>query len=73
MSKIFDINNFNERLKFEIKLQISLRKNAINVQGQSQYPDRFIEYIKEREERLRKLVGTTADFAIVDGEKQIYP
>lgn len=73
MSKVFDINNLNERLKFEVKLQLSLRKNAMNVQEQSKYPDRYIEYIKEREQKLRKLLGTTAEFSIVDGKNHLYP
>ena len=73
MKKVFDINSFHERLKVEVKLQISLRKNAMNIQEQSQHPERFIEYIKEREAKLRKLIDTTSEFTIVDGEEHLYP
>ena len=72
MSKVFDINNLNERLKFEVKLQLSLRKNAMNVQEQSKYPDRYMDHIYEREQTLSQLLGPIQELSQEDGNNHLY-
>jgi hypothetical protein len=73
MVKTIQLSGFDERKKFEIKLQVSLRSNALKIKAQSKHPERFDEYISQRESRLRELVGTAGEMEIFDGEKKIYP
>lgn len=72
MVKAFDINNFNERKQFEIRLQIALLHNTLKIKANSKNPDKYDEYIEERVEKIRALVDTTAKFTIMDKDKVIY-
>jgi len=72
MVKVFDINSFNERKKFEIRLQIALLNNTIKIKENSNNPEKYDEYISERMEKLRELLNTTAEFVIEEDGKVIY-
>jgi len=72
MVKVFDINDFNERKQFEIKLQIALLHNTLTIKANSNNPEKYDEYIEERIEKLRNLLDTTAKFTITDKDKVIY-
>jgi hypothetical protein len=72
MVKIFDINNFNERKQFEIRLQIALLNNTLKIKSNSKNPEKYDEYIGERIEKIRNLLNTTAKFNIIDRDKIIY-
>ncbi len=72
MSKIFNIHNFDDRKQFEIKLQIALLNNTVKIRLNSRNPEKYDEYISERIEKLRTLLGTTARFAIVDNDNVLY-
>jgi hypothetical protein len=72
MVKVFDINNFNERKQFEIKLQIALLHNTLKIKANSKNPEKYDEYIEERIEKLRILLDTTAKFTITDKDKVMY-
>ncbi|MEM0155798.1 MAG: hypothetical protein QW597_04255 [Thermoplasmataceae archaeon] len=73
MVKTINLTIFEERKKFEIKLQASLRSNALKIKAQSKHPERFDEYISQRDSKIRELVGTAGEIEIFDGEKKIYP
>ena len=64
MVKIFDINDFDERKQFEIKLQIALLNNTLKIRENSKNPEKYDEYIGERKDKIRGLLNTTAKFAI---------
>jgi hypothetical protein len=72
MVKIFDINDFDERKQFEIKLQIALLNNTLKIRENSKNPEKYDEYIGERKDKIRGLLNTTAKFAIKDNDKIIY-
>lgn len=72
MVKVFDINSFNERKKFEIRLQIALLNNTMKIKENSKNPEKYDEYISERMEKLRELLNTTAEFVIEEDGKVIY-
>ncbi|WMT51431.1 MAG: hypothetical protein RE471_00780 [Ferroplasma sp.] len=72
MVKIFDINDFDERKQFEIKLQIALLNNTLKIRENSKNPEKYDEYIGERKDKIRGLLNTTAKFAIKDHDKIIY-
>lgn len=72
MVKIFDINDFDERKRFEIKLQIALLNNTLKIRENSKNPEKYDEYIGERRSNIRSLLNTTAKFTIKDHDKLIY-
>ncbi len=72
MVKIFDINDFDERKQFEIKLQIALLNNTLKIRENSKNPGKYDEYIGERKDKIRNLINTTAKFTIKDRDKNIY-
>ncbi len=72
MAKVFDINSFDERKKFEIKLQIALLNNTIKIKENSNNPEKYDEYIIERIQKLRDILNTTARFVIEEDGAVIY-
>ncbi len=72
MVKVFDINNFDSRKQFEIKLQIALLHNTLKIKENSKNPEKYDEYIEERIEKIRDILDTTAKFTIMDKDKVIY-
>lgn len=62
-----------ERLQFDLKLQVSLRSNAINIMKHYEDATKFQNYISEREEKIRILLNVTENPVIIDGETQIFP
>lgn len=73
MVKTIRLSDFDDRKKFEIKLQVSLRSNAIKIKAQSKHPERFDEYILQREAKIRELTGANGEMEILDRETRIYP
>ncbi|KJE49051.1 MULTISPECIES: hypothetical protein [Acidiplasma] len=72
MSKTFNIDSFSDRKKFEIKLQIALLKNTLKIRENSNDPSKYDEYINERIEKLKELLGTTSRFTIKEDDKILY-
>lgn len=73
MAKTVYLNDLPDRLQFDLKLQISLRSNAINIQEHYEDKARFQEYIDEREEKIRILLNIDENPVIFDGKTQLYP
>jgi len=73
MVKTVNLSDFDERKKFEIKLQISLRSNAIKIKSQSRHPERFDEYIIQRDQKILELVNSSGQVEIFDNGIKIYP
>lgn len=73
MARTFSILEMSERQQFEIRLQVSLRSNAISIMKHYEDKDRFREYINEREEKIRILLNCSENPVIMDGEKQLFP
>ncbi len=57
MKKEISIDNLEQRLQFDIRLQIALRINAIRIMENSSTPDRFRQYIRDRESKLKILLN----------------
>lgn len=62
-----------ERLKFDVRLQVSLRSNAINIMKHYEDKDRFMKYIDEREEKIRILLNCDENPIITEKGKEIFP
>lgn len=72
--RIIEIDGMDSKLQFDVRLQIALRRNAIGIMSHSPYPERFREYIKERDIRIRTMLNLEdEDIRIVYGGKEIYP
>lgn len=72
MAKNVDLDELPERLAFEIKLQIALRKNATSIKENSKHPEKFDEYIQERENKIRKLLHTEDEVVVTEHGKVIF-
>lgn len=73
MTSVIDLNELDEKTRFALKLQLALRINAISIRGESKHPEKFDEYIREREEIIRKMMGIQNDLKIVEGSKVLFP
>ncbi len=51
------IDDLDQKLQFDIRLQIALRSNAIRIMENSQTPEKFRQYISDRESKLRALLN----------------
>ncbi len=60
-------------MRFDIKLQISLRKNAINIMEHYDDKEKFKQYIHEREEKIRILLNCTEDPTITENGEELFP
>jgi hypothetical protein len=72
MVKVFNIQNFDERKQFEIRLQVALLNNTLKIKANSKNPEKYDEYIEERIEKMREILNTTAQFRLIDGDKTLY-
>ncbi len=72
MSKIFNVNSFSQRKKFEIRLQVALLKNTLKIKENSKNPEKYDEYLAERIQKIRELLGTTSKFTIMDGDNVLF-
>jgi len=73
MAKTVSLSDYDERRRFEIRLQVSLRSNAIKIKAQSKHPERFDEYILQRDQKIRELIGSEGQFEIFENGIKIYP
>lgn len=68
-----ELDALDPELRFRIRLEISLRKNAIAIGKLNGDVERYQYYIREREERIRKLLSLPSDPIITLSGKKIYP
>lgn len=68
------LDEIDPRLQFDVRLQIALRRNAIGIMNNSPEPDRFRNYVKERDRKIRSLLRINDEhISIVFQGKEIYP
>ena len=72
MSKNVSVEELPERLAFDLKLQVALRKNALSIRENSKHPEKFDEYIQERENKIRKLLDTKDRIVLTEHGKVIF-
>jgi len=73
MAKTVSLSDYDERRRFEIRLQVSLRSNAIKIKAQSKHPERFDEYILQRDQKIMELIGSEGQLEIFENGIKIYP
>jgi len=69
------IDDLDQKLQFDIRLQIALRSNAIRIMENSQTPERFKQYISDRELKLKTLLNTLdlENVDVIYHGKRIFP
>jgi hypothetical protein len=72
MARNIAVEELPERLAFDLKLQIALRKNAISIKENSKHPEKFDEYIQERENKIRKLLDTKDEIIVTEQGRVIF-
>ncbi len=73
MTKEIELSQLPERMRFDVKLQISLRKNAINIMEHYEDKEKFNIYIQEREEKIRILLNCSENPIITDNGLKLFP
>lgn len=73
MTTVIDLNDLDEKKRFPLKLQLALRINAINIKAESSHPEKFDQYITEREQIIREMLGIQDDLKIIEGKKILFP
>jgi hypothetical protein len=72
MARNIAVEELPERVAFDLKLQIALRKNAISIKENSKHPEKFDEYIQERENKIRKLLDTKDEIIVTEQGRVIF-
>lgn len=70
MTEILEVETMENGLAFKLRLEIYLRKNAIKVRELSKTPQKFDQYIKDREEIIQSIAGKKS---VSEKGKIIYP
>ena len=73
LAEKINLKELPERLQFDLRLQVSLRSNAINIMKYYEEKEKFQEYISQREEKMRILMNLDENPIIMDGQDQIFP
>lgn len=71
MSKILEVESLDPDVAFKLRLEVYLRKNAMRVRELSKTPNKFDDYITERERIIISMVGKKC--TISDKGKIVYP
>lgn len=67
------LEDLDPDLAFKIRLQISLRKNALAIGESSDSPGKFLAYVSEREKSISSLLNSSGKPSIFFQGQQIYP
>lgn len=73
MSTEIHVEDLNDRLRFDVKLQVALRNTAIKTSQFYEDKKKFQNYVSERESKLRSLLNIEGDFIILENNVKIYP
>ena len=73
MVKRFDISVMDEKLRFDVKLQIALRNTAIQIMKFYSDTERFKTYVSDREKKLKTILDSGEDLEIFNGDTKLFP
>lgn len=68
-----EISDLDEKTKFAVRLEIALRNNAIRIRELNKNGERFMQYIEDRESKIRNLLKIEGKFTITDSGKTVFP
>ncbi|MCL4330195.1 MAG: hypothetical protein M1533_04255 [Candidatus Thermoplasmatota archaeon] len=67
------LEDLDREKQFQLRLQVSLLTNAIEISRLYSDPHRFEPYIRKRIRRINELVGLNGDFTLKYDGRVIYP
>lgn len=73
MTESIEIESLNLELQFQIRVQVSLRLNALNIMTHYDDKERFEKYVREREEKIKMLLGTDKSVILTYNGVHLYP
>ena len=73
MVKRFDISVMDEKLQFDVKLQIALRNTALQIMKFYSDTERFKNYVADREKKLKTILDSSEDLEIFNGGTKLFP
>ena len=73
MVKRFDISAMDEKLQFDVKLQIALRNTALQIMKFYSDTERFKNYVADREKKLKTILDSSEDLEIFNGGTKLFP
>ena len=73
MIKRFDISVMDEKLRFDVKLQIALRNTAIKIMKFYSDTERFKTYVSDREKKLKTILDSGEDLESFNGDTKLFP
>jgi hypothetical protein len=71
--KRFDISVMDEKLQFDVKLQIALRNTALQIMKFYSDTERFKNYVADREKKLKTILDSGEDVEIFNGGTKLFP
>ncbi|EQB67924.1 hypothetical protein [Cuniculiplasma divulgatum] len=71
MDDILEVETLEADFSFKLRLEIYLRNTAIRIRARSNTPEKFDDYIAEREKIIRSMIGK--EQSVSDKGKIIYP
>lgn len=71
MEDVLEVETLESEFSYKLRLEIYLRNNALKVKSLSKNPEKFDNYIAERERIIRSMVGEGR--RISDRGRIIYP
>ena len=63
----------DEKLRFDVKLQIALRNTAIQIMKFYSDTERFKTYVSDREKKLKTILDSGEDLEIFNGDTKLFP
>ncbi|MFG1449869.1 MAG: hypothetical protein AAE983_04420 [Thermoplasmataceae archaeon] len=73
MAVRINLEDLDKETRFQVELQIALRKNASRIMEHYEDRKRFEDYIRQREEKIALILGVNGDFNIYSGNVAIFP
>ncbi|MCL6091119.1 MAG: hypothetical protein M1393_08795 [Candidatus Thermoplasmatota archaeon] len=63
----------DEKLQFDVKLQIALRNTALQIMKFYSDTERFKNYVADREKKLKTILDSGEDVEIFNGGTKLFP
>lgn len=73
LTTIINVEDLDTDIRFQVELQIALRQNASRIMEHYDDHEKFLNYIRQREEKIALILGKSEPFEIYKNRKIIFP
>jgi hypothetical protein len=73
LTDTIEIANLDRELQFQIRVQVSLRLNALNIMTHYDRKEKFEKYVMDREEKIKMLLGTNKPVILTFNGVRLFP